>query len=223
MNADGSNPTIVSAALNYALYPSWSPDGSRLAFNDDENRDGTLDVAIINRNGTGLTHPLGYAPTNTDYRAPVWSPDGLQVAFAMIHRTGSSNWDQARLYALTLATNSLRQMTPGNKEWWVDWQTTDVTPPSSNVTAPALAASLNFAVAWSAVESTIAALKRPFNNDQLPVRGRYRVNQMIVGSAFMVNLRRIHRYINQTIMQARANVGATESEATAPALAASFQ
>ena len=146
MNADGSNPTIVSAALNYALYPSWSPDGSRLAFNDDENNDGTLDVAIINRDGTGLTHPLGYAPKNTDYRAPVWSPDGQQLAFAMIHRTGSSSWDQARLYALTLATNSLRQMTTGNKEWWVDWQTTDVTPPTSTVTTPALAASPIFPV-----------------------------------------------------------------------------
>lgn len=45
-----------------------------------------------------------------------------------------------------------------------------------------------------AVEATVGALKRPFNNDQLPVRGPFRVKMMLVGSAFMVNLRRIHRY-----------------------------
>ena len=74
----------------------------------------------------------------------------------------------------------------------------------------------------AAVESTVAALKRPFNHDQLPVRGRFRVNHLIVGSALMVNLRRIHRYVSEKIQKARANVGATESEATAAALAASF-
>jgi hypothetical protein len=45
-----------------------------------------------------------------------------------------------------------------------------------------------------AIESTVGAVKRPFNNDQLPVRGPFRVKMMVLGSAFMVNLRRIHRY-----------------------------
>lgn len=45
-----------------------------------------------------------------------------------------------------------------------------------------------------AIEATVGAVKRPFNNDQLPVRGPFRVKMMVVGSAFMVNLRRIHRY-----------------------------
>ncbi len=46
----------------------------------------------------------------------------------------------------------------------------------------------------AAVEATVGALKRPFNNDKLPVRGQFRVNTMLIGSAVMVNLRRIHRY-----------------------------
>ncbi len=46
----------------------------------------------------------------------------------------------------------------------------------------------------AAVEATIGALKRPFSNDKLPVRGQFRVNSMLIGSALMVNLRRIHRY-----------------------------
>lgn len=46
----------------------------------------------------------------------------------------------------------------------------------------------------AAIEATVRALKRPFANDKLPVRGQFRVNAMLIGSAFMVNLRRIHRY-----------------------------
>jgi len=44
----------------------------------------------------------------------------------------------------------------------------------------------------SAVESTVYAVKRPFGA-KLPVRGRYRVHGLMVASAFMVNVRRIHR------------------------------
>ena len=46
----------------------------------------------------------------------------------------------------------------------------------------------------AAVEATIGALKRPFSNDKLPVRGQFRMHSMLLGSALMVNLRRIHRH-----------------------------
>jgi len=57
--------------------------------------------------------------------------------------------------------------------------------------AQARAASCNLR---AAVEATVGALKRPFPKDKLPVRGQFRVNAMLIGSALMVNLRRIHRY-----------------------------
>jgi len=46
----------------------------------------------------------------------------------------------------------------------------------------------------AAVEATVYAIKRPFGNDKLPVRGRFRVGLAIIGSAAMVNLRRMHRF-----------------------------
>jgi hypothetical protein len=46
-----------------------------------------------------------------------------------------------------------------------------------------------------AIESTIASLKCPFNFGQLPVRGLFRVSMVMIGSATMANVRRIHRYI----------------------------
>jgi hypothetical protein len=74
----------------------------------------------------------------------------------------------------------------------------------------------------AAVESTIGALKRPFAHDQLPVRGRFRMGQMIVGSALMVNLRRIHRYVSEKILKAQPAAEATADEATPPSPAVSF-
>jgi len=47
----------------------------------------------------------------------------------------------------------------------------------------------------AAIEATIGAIKHPFNEDQLPVRGKFRVGLMLLGSAVMVNIRRIQRYL----------------------------
>jgi hypothetical protein len=52
-----------------------------------------------------------------------------------------------------------------------------------------------------AVEASIGALKRPFGNDKLPVRGQVRMHHMLLGSVFMVNLRRIQRYLDHKKQQ----------------------
>lgn len=47
----------------------------------------------------------------------------------------------------------------------------------------------------AAVEAAIGALKHPFRNDKVPVRGLIRLSLVVVGSAVMVNTRRIQRYL----------------------------
>jgi len=47
----------------------------------------------------------------------------------------------------------------------------------------------------AAVEATVGAVKRRFGDDQLPVRGKFRMGAMLLGSAAMVNIRRIQRYL----------------------------
>jgi hypothetical protein len=47
------------------------------------------------------------------------------------------------------------------------------------------------------IESAIASLKQPFNYDQLPVRGLFRVDMVLIGCAAMVNVRRIYRYLTR--------------------------
>jgi hypothetical protein len=47
----------------------------------------------------------------------------------------------------------------------------------------------------AAIEATIGGVKHPFSDDQLPVRGRFRVATLMLGSAILFNVRRIQRYL----------------------------
>jgi len=46
----------------------------------------------------------------------------------------------------------------------------------------------------AAVEATVRSVKHPFGNAKVPVRGKSRVSMLMLGSAAMSNVRRIHRY-----------------------------
>ena len=47
----------------------------------------------------------------------------------------------------------------------------------------------------AAVESTVWSVKHPFGNGKVPVRGRPRVSMVMIASAAMTNIRRIHRHL----------------------------
>jgi hypothetical protein len=47
----------------------------------------------------------------------------------------------------------------------------------------------------AAVEATVRAVKHPFRNGKVPVRGKPRVSMVLVGPAAMNNARQIHRYL----------------------------
>lgn len=60
----------------------------------------------------------------------------------------------------------------------------------------------------SAVEATIRAIKHPFGNGKVPVRGLPRVSMVMVGSAAMNNVRQINRYLTK---QSKAKNGSQSS------------
>lgn len=63
----------------------------------------------------------------------------------------------------------------------------------------------------AAVEATVRSVKLPFPAAQLPVRGKFRVTCMIIGSAAVANVRRIQRYL-----QAKLQTEMRENEAQNP-------
>jgi hypothetical protein len=58
----------------------------------------------------------------------------------------------------------------------------------------------------SAVEASVRSLKHPFPAGKLPVRGKFRITCMIIGSAAMTNVRRIQRYAAAKIRAQRATL-----------------
>ena len=76
MNADGSHLEQLTnnAAMNADAH--WSPDGNELCFVSD--RTGSSEIYVISADGT---NPMRLTYTGNCY-APVWSPNGLRIAFS---------------------------------------------------------------------------------------------------------------------------------------------
>ena len=85
VNADGSGLTNLTESQGWNSSPSWSPDGSRIAFMSD--RDENWEIYVMNADGSDparLTKNLwgGYSLS--------WSPNGSRIAFSS-DRDG--NWE----------------------------------------------------------------------------------------------------------------------------------
>jgi len=80
---DGSNRTrLPTGSLTDPVNPSWSPDGTHIAFSAREEQDWfvhtmAVDGSDVEELSTGL--PSG------DPSPPAWSPTGEQVAFTVVH------------------------------------------------------------------------------------------------------------------------------------------
>jgi Tol biopolymer transport system component len=65
-------------------WPTWSPDGKRIAFSSNRTGDGEL--WIMNADGSGQKRLAGL--TRRDDWAPTWSPDGTRIAFHSLDGVG---------------------------------------------------------------------------------------------------------------------------------------
>jgi Tol biopolymer transport system component len=79
-NADGTNATNINNDLSFSEHPSWSPDGTKLAFDSDRGDpvNFTSDIFTINADGTGLVRLSNTASSEVE---PAWSTDGAKIAY----------------------------------------------------------------------------------------------------------------------------------------------
>jgi hypothetical protein len=86
MNADGSNLTQLTAS-SADTQPTWSPDGTKIAFTsfrNDTNLFGdnilTAQVFVMNADGSNQ-EPITFPNSAAFDSQPAWSPDGGRIAF----------------------------------------------------------------------------------------------------------------------------------------------
>jgi len=77
-NADGSAQRRLTDNGAAEGSPSWSPDGSRIAFLKLHSGSEVFDVYVVNADGSGQRR---LTLNGASYFAPVWSPDGRRIAF----------------------------------------------------------------------------------------------------------------------------------------------
>lgn len=103
---DGSDTQVILSEPNVkSIFPSISPDASKIAFTTD--RDGNPEIYVMNVDGTALRR-LTDNPALDEY--PTWSPDGQWIAF---HSNREGHLD---IYIVRPDGSELRQLTdnPGN-------------------------------------------------------------------------------------------------------------
>ena len=82
---------------SYYESPSWSPDGTQIAFQSD--RDGNWNIYVMAADGSNLSQLTSH---NAWDESPSWSPDGTQIAF---HSYRDNNWD---IYVIDADGSNLR-------------------------------------------------------------------------------------------------------------------
>jgi len=86
INPDGSGLQMLTSDGGM---PSWSADGSKIAFTS--NADGDNEIYVMNAGGTGRVQ---LTSGDANDQLPSWSPDGTRIAFA------STRSGQNRIYVL---------------------------------------------------------------------------------------------------------------------------
>jgi len=89
MDADGSDQKNLTDHIAWDGYPTWSPDGLRIAFETDRDDGGIVITGIIPGDldreiyvmDSDGTDPLRLSNSPQDDVNPVWSPDGAKIAF----------------------------------------------------------------------------------------------------------------------------------------------
>jgi TolB protein len=73
INADGTDLTRLTDSTGLDFDPSWSPDGTQIAYRHDEGNES--EIWVMNADGSE-PHRLGRGIS------PAWSPDGSRIAYA---------------------------------------------------------------------------------------------------------------------------------------------
>ena len=101
IDRDGGNLVRLTVDPADDTNPTWSPDGSRIAF--ESTRTGYADIFVMPAAGGDAVN-LTKTPFSSDH-GPTWSPDGGRMAF---YSDRDGEWD---IYVMALDGSSVVKLT----------------------------------------------------------------------------------------------------------------
>ncbi len=102
-DADGYNPQTVVSSNEPLISPSWSPDGSKLAYVSFEKKKPIIFVQSLTSGSRAIL--ANYKGNNS---APAWSPDGSKLAIVLTYGANS------QVYTIDANGSGLKQITKSN-------------------------------------------------------------------------------------------------------------
>ena len=131
MGADGNNPLRLTNNSSSDAQPSWSRDGTRIAF--ASQRDGLPVVYLMNTDGTNQVSIT--QSTTLDSQGPQWSPDGTTIAFFSLNRVSQSN--DFEVFLMNADGSNIRRITTTSlDEHDLAWQPLGNAPPPTPTPTP---------------------------------------------------------------------------------------
>jgi Tol biopolymer transport system component len=123
-NADGSGAKNLSlvqpgaATSSYHHNPTWSPDGTRIAFDAGDFRTGHHTVWVMDADGTDVREVTTATSQRRVFRGPAWSPDGRSIAAMGNDPLGTGDVNiPADVWTFALDGSTRRKVTSHTGRW----------------------------------------------------------------------------------------------------------
>src|SRR5205823_393006 len=114
-NADGANQTRLTNTMADNLYPSFSRDGSKIAFDSYNNLYGHYAIYVMNADGSNQTRLTNLAE---DYYLPSFSADGSKIAvYSWLGWDGYPGGGYPQIYVMNANGSNQTRLTNMTKDY----------------------------------------------------------------------------------------------------------